>query len=67
MVHIKQVKLEVTSTRNHFDDFSNMLKTAPLGIYERRAPTDVLSTKIQKGHDTILVMLQCFELVDQIS
>ena len=29
------------SHSNHFDDFSNMLKTAPQGICERRAPTDV--------------------------
>ena len=33
-------KAGCNSHSNHFDDFSNMLKTAPQGICERRAPTD---------------------------
>ena len=35
-------KTGCNSHTNHFDDFSNMLKTAPQGICERRAPTDVV-------------------------
>ena len=35
-------KAGCNSHTNHFDDFSNMLKTAPQGICERRAPTDVV-------------------------
>ena len=35
-------KAGCNSHSNHFDDFSNMLKTAPQGICERRAPTDVV-------------------------